>query len=239
MSAGRAERVLRLGGEFIIIVAGVLMALAVDEWARESSDRTTEREYLEALVGDLDAEVEFLTAFPTGVLPLLELADSALAEVGPVARGTAPFPTDTIAFLRQVIASRRTIAIASAGKPTFEELISTGSLRLIRSASLRSKLIAYYSLATNIEARGHERDSGYATLVRSLLPDDPVNGSNVDEAELREYGVRAAAQAVAAPAFVEALNRHTAYIDFLRPSYVQLHGELESLRSEVRRELAR
>ncbi|HSM03811.1 MAG TPA: hypothetical protein VK858_04290, partial [Longimicrobiales bacterium] len=190
---------LRLGGEFIVIVVCVLMALAVDEWARASSDRTIEREYLEALVRDLDAEVEFLTAFPTGVLPL-ELADSALAEVGPVARGTAPFPADTIAFLRQVIASRRTVAIASAGKPTFEELISAGSLRLIRSASLRSMLIAYYSLATNIEARGRERDSGYAPLLRSLLPDDPVNGSNVDEVEIREYGVRAAAQAVAAPA---------------------------------------
>lgn len=48
-----------------------------------------------------------------------------------------------------------------------------------------------------------------------------------------------AAQAVAAPAFVEALNRHTAYIDFLLPAYIELHGELESLRGQVLGELAR
>jgi hypothetical protein len=236
VSAGRLERVLRLSGEFVVIVVGVLMALAVDQWAAKASDPETEVEYLEALLRDLDAEAEFF-ADATGPLRLLALADSALQEVGPVARGTAAFPVDTVRFLRQVITSRRTVAVASTGSPTFEELVSTGSLRLIRSAELRSNLIAYYSLATNIEARGLERSSGYAPLVRSLLPDDPLQGDDVSETRIRSYGVERAARAVREPDFVEALNRHAAYIQFLLPSFEQLRAELDALRNRVRSEL--
>jgi hypothetical protein len=237
VSTGRRERVLRLSGEFVVIVVGVLAALAVDEWVATASDREAEGEYLEALLRDLDAEAEFF-ADSTGPLRLLTLADAALREVAPVARGTATFPVDTVGLLRQVITSRRTVAVASTGNPTFEELISTGSLRLIRSAELRSSLIAYYSLAANIEARGLERSSGYAPVVRSLLPDDPLQGGDVSETRIRSYGVERAAEAVREPEFVEALNRHAAYIQFLLPSFERLRAELDALRDRARSELS-
>lgn len=47
---------LRLGLEFMTIVAGVLVALAVDQWVRGREDRALEREYLARLEHDLLAD---------------------------------------------------------------------------------------------------------------------------------------------------------------------------------------
>lgn len=230
-----ARALARWGGEFVIIVVSVLVALALDQWATGRADRVSERAYLAALVADLDADAEFLSET---VIPLISLADSALREVGPVARGVAGFPTDTVAFLRNVVSSRRTLALLPSS-PTYDELISTGALRLIESASLRASLVLYYDHVRALRSRGEERSSGYAQLVRGLLPDDPESGRNVSEAELRAYGVGRAAVAARTPEFVEALNRHVAYIQFFLSEVTPLQAELESIRLQVQAELNR
>ena len=93
MDEKRTSRVwARMIGEFTIIVVGVLVALALDQWASSRADRVTEAEYLTALVADLEADEEFLSG---AAIPLMALADSALEEVGPVSRGEAAFPVDS------------------------------------------------------------------------------------------------------------------------------------------------
>ncbi len=223
------------GGEFVVIVISVLVALALDEWATARADRVTEREYLAALVADLEADAAYLSAL---VIPLMSLADSALGEVGPVSRGVAEFPTDTIAFLRRVVSSRRTIAQLPSS-PTFDELISTGALRLIESARLRSSLVLYYDHMRAMGDRSQERSSGYAPIVRGHLPDDPESGRNVVEADLRAYGVRQAAEAVRTPEFTQALNRHVAYVQFFLSEVTLVQAELESVRLQAEAELDR
>jgi hypothetical protein len=236
MGTGQRGRAwVRWGGEFIVIVISVLVALALDEWAAARADRITEREYLAALVADLEADADYLSEL---VIPLVSMADSALREVGPVSRGVAEFPTDTIAFLRRVVSSRRTVAQLPSS-PTFDELIATGALRLIGSAQLRSSLVLYYDHIRAMGDRGRERSSGYAPIVRGYLPDDPESGGNLSEADLRAYGVRQAAEAIRTPAFVEALNRHVAYIQFFLSEVTVVQTELESVRLQVEAELDR
>lgn len=43
----------RLTGEFVVIVVGVLFALAVDSWVSDASDRELAREYLQRLLEDV------------------------------------------------------------------------------------------------------------------------------------------------------------------------------------------
>ncbi len=222
-------------GEFVVIVISVLAALALDQWAAARADRVSEREYLVALVADLEADAAYLSEL---VIPLVSLADSALKEVGPVSRGVAEFPTDTIAFLRRVVSSRRTIAQLPSS-PTFDELVSTGALRLIQSARLRSSLVLYYDHMRAMGDRGQERNSGYAPIVRGYLPDDPESGRNLTEADLRAYGVRQAAEAVRTPEFAQALNRHVAYVQFFLSEVTHVQAELESVRHLAEAELDR
>lgn len=225
----------RWGGEFVVIVVSVLVALGLDQWAAGRADRLSERAYLEALLTDLDADAAFLSET---VIPLVALADSALGEVGPVARGVVGFPADTIGFLRRVVSSRRTVALLPSS-PTYDELIATGALRLIESASLRSSLITYYDHMRALGRRGEERRSGFAAVVRGMLPDDPESGRSLSEASLRAYGIRRAAEEVRRPDFVAALNRHVAYVQFFLSEVALLQAELEALRLEVQSELDR
>ena len=77
----------RWAGEFVVIVIGVLVALALDQWASTRADRVSEGEYLAALIADLETDARYLSEVVT---PLVTLADSALEAVGPVSRGVAP-----------------------------------------------------------------------------------------------------------------------------------------------------
>jgi hypothetical protein len=236
MGAGlRGRAWVRWGSEFVVIVTSVLVALALDQWAANRADRVSEREYVAALVADLEADADYLSEL---VIPLVSLADSALKEVGPVSRGVAGVPIDTIAFLRRVVSSRRTIAQLPSS-PTFDELISTGALRLIESARLRSSLVLYYDHMRAMGDRGQERSSGYAPIVRGYLPDDPESGSNLSEAVLRAYGVRRAVEAIRTPEFAQALNRHVAYVQFFLTEVPLLQAELESVRLQAEAELDR
>jgi hypothetical protein len=236
MGAGQRGRAwVRWGGEFVVIVISVLVALALDQWAATWADRVSERGYVAALVADLESDAEYLSEL---VIPLVSLADSALKEVGPVSRGVAEVPLDTIAFLRRVVSSRRTIAQLPSS-PTFDELISTGALRLIESARLRSSLVLYYDHMRAMRDRGQERSSGYASVVRGHLPDDPETGSNLSEGELRAYGVRQAVEAIRTPEFAQALNRHVAYVQFFLSEVPRLQAELEAVRLQAQTELDR
>ena len=43
----------RWAGEFVVIVLGILAALAVDSWSKDREDRQLEREYLSRIKDDL------------------------------------------------------------------------------------------------------------------------------------------------------------------------------------------
>ena len=48
----------RAGTEIVIIVVGVLVALAINEWWSEKEDRRMEAEYIERIKEDLRADIE-------------------------------------------------------------------------------------------------------------------------------------------------------------------------------------
>ncbi len=53
MSSIKKNLPLQWAAEFVVIVVGVLVALGVDSWASERSDRVLERDYLERLLDDV------------------------------------------------------------------------------------------------------------------------------------------------------------------------------------------
>ncbi len=207
-------------GEFVLIVVGVLTAFAVDDWATDRAERSEEVRYLRALVADVRSDSATLV---NRFIPELTSAGEILGRIGPIVRGDAAVPPDTLALLRD-IASTHFIPIRLGTQTTFEELLATASLRLIRSAELRSAVIAYYQFKDLAYARAESRASGYGELVRAVLPEQVGRRPTPSDADelIRAFGVRRAVTLIRTPDFAWAMNRHLNYIDTMRPTLDQL-----------------
>jgi hypothetical protein len=150
-------------GEFVVIVLGVLVALAVDDWAQHRSDRNVESDLLERLREDLVADAADLALAQSQVarrLWLFEELERALRD------GTPPSPPpdsllnlDRISPLLEAAgrsdpfedwhAPLEAPLLALRGYPEFDisddsyrEMLATGALRTLRHGELRSAILA-------------------------------------------------------------------------------------------------
>ncbi len=152
--------------EFLVIVVGVLVALAFDQWSSDRDDRVNEIAYLSALATDLSVDS---TTYADLLIPEATRARSALAIISPVARGVASIPSDTNAFFRLVTTSTFNVTQFGTRRATFDELLATGNLQLIESATLRSSVVSYYETVSLTDNRSAARASGYPGIVRGYL----------------------------------------------------------------------
>jgi hypothetical protein len=129
-----------LAAEFTVIVVGILVALLVDGWVTAAADRRLEREYLGRLeqeVGDHMEELRYISQVSAAASAYV---DSLLLP----------------SFVDSVDDSRLVTAVAWAGngrrpdlaRSTFEELVSSGRLRVIRSTAVRVALAEYDRILT-------------------------------------------------------------------------------------------
>ena len=202
---------IRAVSEFLVIVVGVLVALGVDSWASERADRTAEVEYLEQLATELRLDSALFAGF---LMPNVIEARAALTRVRMVAAAATPIAEDTAAILSDVRSGLSPLARLGRST-TFQELLSTGSLRLIESSPVRSAILRYYETKTLSESRISYRTSNYADIVRGYLPNT-----------LGPESIERAARVFAADGFEESITRHE---DRLRLE----HGVLEVVLTEA------
>lgn len=125
------------GAEIVIVVAGVLIALAINAWWGARQDRTRERAYLHQLVGDL-RETEHLVADADSIMragPNVALTN-LLRSWGQADRP----PRDSVLTWMYALSTLRTPRPVLG---TAEALVTTGDLTLLRDDSLRSAVTAY------------------------------------------------------------------------------------------------
>ena len=152
----------RLIGEFLVIVVGVLVALGVDSWAGAASDRRLEREYLERLLVDVESDL----------VQYDFIADVSAAGAAYVDSLLSPRLITEMEPDRLVGA----VFVASRGRnpnpvrPTFQELVSSGRIGLIRSRRVRTALVEYEEAITQTEGFWEEISSPLSEWVRSRVP---------------------------------------------------------------------
>jgi hypothetical protein len=126
-------------GELAIVVLGVLIALGVNNWNEERLDRRLEHRYMGGLVRDLREDTLELGR----ALALAEQFAENGTSVLRVAKGGDPERTPAD-FLRSIeFAGFLYFPIHT--RPTYDELVSTGNLSLLRDAGLKRDLAAYYA----------------------------------------------------------------------------------------------
>ena len=129
--------------ETLVVVLGVLIALWINDFWTFRQDRNFEQEYLLRILGDVELDIAYID---NNVFQLLNMKFEALEAIRPVVHGEQPVPEDVGSFLKNV--SLAAIGGASSThwvvNTTFQDLINTGNLRLIRDSDLRRKIATYY-----------------------------------------------------------------------------------------------
>jgi len=124
--------------ELILVIAGVLIALAVDGWISDSRDRQTEAVYLELLARDIEGirhQAELQIEFEQEKIDVAAKAYAALTTPDPRARQAE------IGSLLAMLVSRRTLSLSSA---TYDQMVSSGHLQLIRDHELRNRIVRFF-----------------------------------------------------------------------------------------------
>lgn len=132
----------KLIAELFIVVAGILIALGIDEWRAKIADTDLEKIYLEQLIADLEeTERKMANASQHQVTKVGQAAAESLLTA---------FENPEVAELDRI--NQLLIEMAGFSNPvpvlgTFEALIATGDLKLIRNAEIRSAITLYLSRA--------------------------------------------------------------------------------------------
>ncbi len=124
--------------EFVVIIVGVLVALAIDEWRGTLQDEEREQEYLTQLAADLRATEEMFVAAAELNAPWQNAARQLVGLFEQ--RGPADIET-----VRRLLADARQFNNPVPVLGTAEALVSTGDLRLIRDPRIRSEITRYLS----------------------------------------------------------------------------------------------
>lgn len=154
-------------GELIIVTVGVLIALAISQWNDDRLERAEEVSIVERLLADLERDS---SGFDLGLSLLAGKVDS-LGRVYFVLAVSDSEPEEPVGFLGDVIyGAQYGWNQHTANRVTFDELLGSGKVGLIRDADLRLRIAEYYKLAESAKARIGERETRYPNVSYQLAP---------------------------------------------------------------------
>ena len=146
--------------EFVVIVLGVLAALAVDEWREELELQEQRQHVLESLLVDLQEDREDYQHF-------VENARSrarAAAYLNLLANGIADERPDQFQNAGEALHFLGYTARLQTTRSAIQEIAATGSRISIKDPQLRARILQYYALAEDRSAVKRLHRSGDTAL---------------------------------------------------------------------------
>lgn len=236
-----SDMVARFGRDIAVIILGVLVALAFDNWATSRSERRLERNYLSRLSRDLRADSVMLESYTR---------QASLGEDG--GRDLLRALVDRSTTLSDSMVARHFSdatrgALLSSRRPTISELTSTGNLRVLRDDKARDAVLAYYAevdgLQRSIETvmrRGRDplAEVGWDIRAFDLALSYAVTRNQKSAIERALVEDPEGQQALltrfrAHPDALRATHRAITYNGLLKPIIAQWIRELSSVRSSL------
>jgi len=221
--------------ETVVVVVGILIALGVDDYRSYRADRELEIDYLNRIEADLESDLDIIErVWNRGIRAKRE----ALEEIAPIVRAKRPVPDDKTAFLKAV--ARGGIGAATPEQwhndTTFQDLVVTGNLRLIRNPAIRAAIDEYYEGAAYQNARLSSRFSDYFRFVHAVLPAELRD--DIDADVLDEWGVEFAMEHLKSDEFRRLLNQEFNVLLFMEsieyePATKALMERLQAYRNSL------
>ena len=142
LKAETASKLRRAAVEFLVIVTGVLTALALDGWNSARQDHEREKQYLTSLRADLETQVNRFNSWLSQFDKRAAVAEQLWQVVT-----TATAPTISREDLHGAFVSGGTYHPPRLySDATYQDLITTGNLRLIRDQELKARILNYHAL---------------------------------------------------------------------------------------------
>jgi len=221
-------------GELVIVVAGVMIALSFDQWNSDRLDRVEEVEIIDRLIADLQVDLEGIS----GGLVRVARKEALLLRVASSMDSAIERPADMAGFLQDVAgAAAYGWNQARARRTTFDEVLASGKLGLIRDTTIRVRIADYYERDVSTANRINERETAYPDLAFSLVPRRAVFQPVVDLSDEQLAHMVEQVLSSLSPNHVVAETNFAHFVNDrltdLRGSCVQLTEELEAYRGTI------
>ena len=148
-------------GEFVLIVVGVLVALMVETALEERNDDELRDEYYSRLKIDIEADKQAAEYRVVFFSEIERFSQKTLAWLA------GDLPVDKDVLLESFYAAE--IFPFVPNMSTYEDLQSTGNIRLIDDIDFRTHLAAYYNKA-DISRPGWNPPEEYRARIRGIIP---------------------------------------------------------------------
>ena len=135
-------------GEVFLVVIGILIALQIDNLNSENKERKIEKELLSSIKNDLRLDIKSLDSLTLIAERGMKFGDSIYY----VLNQKEPKAFDLFRYLGPFTRSLYFTTLSS----TFDQSTSTGSIKSIKSTSIRNALFQYYS---QIKANSSDKSS--------------------------------------------------------------------------------
>jgi hypothetical protein len=127
-------------GEIILVVIGILIALQINNWNEEQNDKKIELGYMQNIVEDLNDDIEIYKNFENSNHIIYSLIDSIVPNIKSTDRTSKI--SDISYWVRKVTMQWN---IIHPVERTFEEMKSSGHLRLIKHKDIANAISNYYN----------------------------------------------------------------------------------------------
>jgi len=207
-----------LVGEVFVVIIGILAALSIEQAWSDRLDRNLELKYLKTIRSAVQADIGFIDDY---LQERLKIKMNAIEAVGPVVRGLAPVPENVELFLTNIGMG----AIGGVSptyvvkRETYDDLVSTGNLRLVSDSRIRKEITSYYARYDTRYARTVARLTGYPAFVLGIVPSELRGELNLEAME--SFNVSRAIEAVMSDEFETLLNREQNLGFFMQQSNAQ------------------
>jgi len=154
--------------DFLIVVTGVFLGIEAANWNQARQDRQEERRYYGQLLVDLRSDLETLSFAERRADKFDEDAQLVIDRLS----GKAP-PQASPGRMATAIHHAGWIYIPYASRGTYNELVSTGNLRLLRNSQLKSEIANYYGTFDRVrqwDGLLRDQQSDYWAETAGVLP---------------------------------------------------------------------
>jgi hypothetical protein len=167
-------------GELFIVTIGVLIALAIGAWNSDRLERTEEFDILSRLVTDIEVDLRKYDKR----LPSMDKKEESLLRVRSALYGDGPQDINQF-FNDIVIGANYGWNQGATQRGTFNDLLGSGSLRIIANPEIRALIVAYYDNYDAEHVRIDERETEYPNISYQLVPRNPTTMQNDTVVELQ------------------------------------------------------
>jgi hypothetical protein len=155
-----------LAAEFFVVVAGILVALAVDGWRQEREELRVANEHL----SDLAAEVHQNLWTIDRVLNMMLKRKRAALETVLAFLNDPDAPVTDVEQLLMAFAQSATSATPWLSDAQFQSLRDTGDLRLLRDPGFASDISGAYAAPEVLLSQVARMQGNYPAVVNGLIP---------------------------------------------------------------------